>query len=866
MMRAWIATALLAGSWLVGLGYFESANPFAWSCLIVAAAVLLGAVPIRVPDRPTSIAAILLSLLAVLLLPMSYKPIPLLLVCGLALLLARAPRAWPGRLGHGCLAASAILLVQGIVIEGYALLTARCHELPWLLAQVVGLVPRLLGLDATVDGSWIVFRGVEQTHRVAATWELLFDPASVCFLAGGLVLLALTRQPCRTSDETRCDWMRHGFHLLVILLAWAPLRTGLLIAMILQRALRADAFAAPNVADVFVNTWIHLGLLAVPTLLAMRLIRRPLRVEQIGDVEENAPSVHRSLRAELIHLLLIGLGVAMLVFLWHWDPVGRSKSGRVMVVERHSTWEPTIVPYRTSLYGEAGSYNYAAAFEYCGQYFDMSRLLESDAIDDQTLSACDVLVIKTPTARYTEDEVAAVVRFVNDGGSLLLVGDHTNVFNMNTYLNDVSRHFGFTFRNDLLFNVGTPYEQHYRPPTLAHPVVQHVPPMQFAVSCSIDPGTSTGRMVVRNTGLWNLPPAYQESNYHPQAEYRWDMQYGAWCQLWSTTHGRGRVLAFADSTLFSNFCIYQPGKAELLRGMLNWLNHGSVLDRRWIKGFLVLPATICGLALLSFGLWRVRQRRDAWIVAMAAVLAGWSIAAIVLIVLQRAAMPVPPVQRPTRHVVIDRAVSDVPLFTGAFEDDKEGLGYGMLEQWIPRVGNRISRATGDAVFRGEGLVVICPTRSVSDAYREQLVQFVEKGGRLLVFDSPDVEGSTANSLLWPFGLASSNAMAMQNTGPLVLSGAEDVPQIELSASCSVAGGEPIATVGGVPTAARVRYGEGTVTAVGFGSLFNDATMGYHWLPEPTPQTLDVYEVLYHLLRTSLPAEASATEAPASVEP
>jgi hypothetical protein len=390
--------------------------------------------------------------------------------------------------------------------------------------------------------------------------------------------------------------------------------------------------------------------------------------------------------------------------------------------------------------------------------------------------------------------------------------------------------------------------------------------MQFAVSCSIDPGRSFGRMAIRNTGLWNLPPAYQESNYHPQAEYRWDMQYGAWCQLWSTTHGRGRVLAFADSTLFSNFCVYQPGKAELLRGMLDWLNHGSVLDVRWRKGLVVVPLVACGLALLVCGVWRGRQQTGAWIVAMTAVLGGWSLGAIVLVGLQHAAMPLPVVQRPMQHVVIDRQLSDVPLFTGAFEDDKEGLGYGMLEQWIPRVGNRISRATGDGVFRGDGLVVICPTRSVSDEYRERLLRFVEAGGRLLVFDSPDVEGSTANSLLWPFGLASSNAMAMQITGPLVFSDAADVPQIPLSASCSVTGGEPIATVGEVPTAARVRYGRGTVTAVGFGSLFNDGTMGYHWLPEPAPETLDVYEVLYHLLRVSLPGEIPADTPPATIEP
>jgi hypothetical protein len=241
-------------------------------------------------------------------------------------------------------------------------------------------------------------------------------------------------------------------------------------------------------------------------------------------------------------------------------------------------------------------------------------------------------------------------------------------------------------------------------------------------------------------------------------------------------------------------------------------------------------------------------------VLVAAGLAGWSVAALASAVLHRGTMPVPQLERPRHHVVIDRTLSEVPLFTGAFADDREGRGYGMLEQWIPRVGNYISRRTGDEVFRGEAIVVVCPTRSVPKEYRERLVQFVESGGRLLVLDAPDVQGTTANSLLWPFGLVSLHAGAPQNAGPLTWVGAADLPELELQAACAIDGGQPIAHVGQTPVAAQVRHGQGLVTAVGFASLFNDAAMGYHWLPEPQEPTLRLYEVLYHLLRVSLPCE------------
>jgi hypothetical protein len=557
----------------------------------------------------------------------------------------------------------------------------------------------------------------------------------------------------------------------------------------------------------------------------------------------------------------MGLGVAILVVAIHWEPVGQRKGGRVVFVERHSTWEPTTEPYGTTIYGEAGSYNYAAAYDYCGQYFDMSRLLESEAISAETLRRCDVLVIKTPTARYTPEEVRAVVRFVRDGGSLLLIGDHTNVFNMNTYLNDIGRHFGLTFRNDLLFRVGSPYKQRFERPLLAHPVVQHLDQMDFAVSCSIDPACSPGRMVIRSTGLWNLPPAYQESNYHPQAEYRSYMQYGAWCQLWSTTYDRGRVLAFADSTLFSNFCAFQPGKAELLVNMLEWLNHGSILDARWIRLLIVVFGGALGLLMMVLGLLLGRGK-VAWLMLPAAGLAGWAVAAATLITVHRAAMPVLRVQRPMVHVAIDRTLSEVPLFTGAFTDGEEGVGYGMLEQWIPRIGNFISRRSGEDVFAGDAVVFICPTRSVSREFQDRLVEFVANGGRVLVLDSIDLEGSTANSLLEPFGLTSSHLTEQQPDGRLRVEG-DPVPEIPLNGSCEISGGTPLAWLGDIPVAAQSRRGKGTVTAIGFGSLFNDANMGYHWMAEPEPETLQRYELLYSLLRASLPDQPAADPSPAS---
>ena len=353
-----------------------------------------------------------------------------------------------------------------------------------------------------------------------------------------------------------------------------------------------------------------------------------------------------------------------------------------------------------------------------------------------------------------------------------------------------------------------------------------------------------GRAVIRNVGLYNLPPAYEESNYHPQAEYRPFMQYGAWCQLWATTAGQGRVLAFADSTLFSNFCVYQPGKSELFMGMLEWLNHSSRWDAAGLQWCLLVGMCLaCGVSCTA-AVWGVRAGRGRWLLLLACGWMAWACTAQVVQGLQRRAMPVPDKTHSMQYVVIDRTLSDVPLFTGAFADATDGVGYGMLEQWIPRVGNYISRRSGFEAFEGDGLVVICPTNMPGPEYRERLIEWVRAGGRLIVLDTPDVENSTANSLLMLFGLTSVHNAPTQKDTPLRLVTGD--AQTPLQATCEIVGGEPLAKWGEVVTAARVPYGQGTVTAVGFGSLFNDASMGYHWLQEPDETQLQRYEILYAL--------------------
>ncbi|MDZ7619766.1 MAG: hypothetical protein U1E05_22430 [Patescibacteria group bacterium] len=260
---------------------------------------------------------------------------------------------------------------------------------------------------------------------------------------------------------------------------------------------------------------------------------------------------------------------------------------------------------------------------------------------------------------------------------------------------------------------------------------------------------------------------------------------------------------------------------------------------------LAFPMLVLALAIGS-------RRPGMWLALVAAGAAGWVLTGLAVAGMHRAAFPKPEALRPQPCVVVDRTVSDAPLCKGGFiagygTDQGDGDGYGMMEQWIPRLGYYIRREAGPAAFSGDALLVITPTRAVSREFQRQLVQYVENGGNLLVIETPENTGSTANSLLWPFGLSVHPGQAWR--GPLSMAG--DWPGSPVARALEVSGGEPIARLGIMTVGATTQYGKGRVVAIGFGSLLNDAGMGYEWTAEPDEALLTRFRVLFSLVELTV---------------
>jgi len=884
LKRTWIGLALLSASWLFGLSYYHDANWWAWAILVAAGTGLLTAVHIRTPTATQSLTAALMLLPPIVLAPWPYRMAPLLIFVGLVLGALPIPRRWPGILASALILGGVILTAQSLAILGYQYLTARSHELPWPLPSLLYTILRLLGVQAALDGTSISLYSPRAVHRLGATWELLLDLPTLAFLFGGIVMLCLWIPEKNLKLKTQKSKLAA---LVILIAAWLLVRAAVLMSIFMHRALRTEYEAELVLMNQFWNPWLHLAFLLGPILLSLRFVRtpscgQPPRLparEDVGASEPGAGLADSTVK-RLGAIILTFAGTFCLITGLLLDVPGQRKQGRVIVDEYHSTWEPTDRPFDVNWYGHDSGYNYACIYDYCSRFYEMSRL--KTPIDDTAVRDCDVLMVKVPTSRYDPQEVAAIGRFVEKGGGLLLIGEHTNVFNTGTHINDIARIFGFSFRYDCLFDIDTIYTQLYRPPLVPHPIVQSMPPFNFAVSCSINPGRSPpaqslvrraglGRAVILATGLKSLPADYHASNFYPQVEDRADVRYGAFVQLWAANYGSGRVVAFTDSTVFSNFATFEPGKAELMLGMLEWLNYRNCPYP--LRPLLIL----LGLLLFAGGLVLCRIRRlttenaenaemkeiqkapfsacsansaviwsAAWLLVVSAGLFGWALAAAGTRAIHRYSMPLPEAARPMVRVVVDRTVCDAPLSGGGFIAGKKE-GFGIFERWILRLGYFTSRRRGTDALTGELIVFTHPNRTVPREFRDDLVNYVAAGGKVLVLDSPANVESTANSLLYPFGLTVNPSPNLKG----LLKAPENWPVIRIDSTCQIEGGEPIMWVANRPIAATVRHGKGTVTVIGFGSRFADAYMGVTGDVVPGDEMRKVYDLQFVLLRAIL---------------
>ncbi|NOX58247.1 MAG: hypothetical protein GXP29_05235 [Planctomycetes bacterium] len=889
-MIRWAAVILASLSWVFAFHQHVKEVP-ARQWFLVALAVVCGVVGFRqyVAQMRTSRKLLwtVLPLVVILLLALpAYRLGPLTLLCGVCLVAMSGRSLTLRSAGIATLFVGSVLLLQSATYWATMGWTARNPDVPFVGAILYQLLS-WLGADVSYSGGRLGVRMMRSVHEFPLQWEHVAIFPMVQIWLAGLFVAWLSR--------TRRSFLASVCKLTATMGAYAIVRLFVMIPLFVTWMLSVKHEEDVVHVELFWTPWMTVVSLLPLILVLARFIPWPA---DAPDWTPNATPDSTALgsrsdrRTALIAGTLACFCAAVAVNFW--DP-GTKKEGRVLLDEAHSRWERTDNPYTTDWYGHESGYNYYCMAEYLKHYYSLDVNMDGKLTADR-LAKYDVLILKTPTDLYSDEELVAIEDFVRRGGGLFALGEHTNVFGSSVALNPVTRRFDIAFRYNSVFDLTRKWEQVHIPggnkrnlviPTRlgVHPIMQNVPFYRFAVSCSIATDGWKIRPVIRSTGLWSLPIDYAAGNFYPHVEDLTYARFGAFNQTVCTTAGAGRVVAFGDSTVYSNFLAFYPGKPEMLLGAVEWLNRKNSFG---LVNPLMLVACIGFLGVMVWASARTRPDLafSASVIACgagAAWLGMWTCAAMsgnsyaapephkpvqtIVFDMDHSVIPAEPISAITRTTSAikrefeffkkpkDKSLEpkkpvewpssyELPLFgfTKRYQDS-----YEIFYQWVLRLGyyTTVTFDLDQALEREDPIVLIRPQVAFGGETMGRIRAFLNRGGSILVLDSPTNKNSVSEQVLSEFGLILGNTPV--HGGILVAK--DKVRVCGGSGMLAISGGTPLlSTPTGEVVASVVAVGKGQIVACGLADRFTDARMGGSSRGTPTPEIRAVYELEFALMR------------------
>lgn len=367
-------------------------------------------------------------------------------------------------------------------------------------------------------------------------------------------------------------------------------------------------------------------------------------------------------------------------------------------------------------------------------------VIDKDKIAAADLVGTQILVLINSPKVWKDEERQSVLDFVAKGGSLLVLGDHTDVFGLMRGFNTLLGPLGIKFRFDSAFKARETWRgcQVAAPDAVAWGWDQENPGV--AVGASLELGGNArpllvGRYGFSDAGIRENVVGSFLGNYH----YDRGERLGDVVLVATATHGRGRVVVWGDTSAF------QGGLSSSYRTVvgptLAWLSRPAA----WTEQ----PAVrlVAAIALLAVLLW-------SWIVS----LGPKPIAGIIVSLLVGLAVPwalslgalAPPAHVDRDTFLIDRSHMEAtghyearinpisPLYTNLL---RSGFRILDMDDWDQA-----------AVGRARGVAFVAPQKPLSRGEVEELLR-AEEGGAVVILTTGEPDSVGSRPLLDAHGLA-----------------------------------------------------------------------------------------------------------------
>jgi uncharacterized membrane protein len=633
-----------------------------------------------------------------------------------------------GFISVGIILSGIVLTVQSAFMPLYIILASHYHRID-IVSPVAAFLCRLFGFNAsTLDGLLFVKMNGD-VYPIITTWEKLgLFPWLLMLVTTIILLIFLVNKPKKVATY---------FGIFLV---------SSVLYVIFRYVFLIFAYTYSKSMDIFLDP-LTIILTFIPlALLLMKLV--PLE-----DIQVDYPSFKKFDidRKKILAFILFFVSIFSIVAAnAYYDP-GKAKQGRILIDELHSEWEDTTKPMDKEWYGQLSTYNYYNWAEWLNYYYHVDRNM-NHTLNSTLLSSYDVLIIKCPTSLFSDDEINAIVDFVKNGGGLYLIGDHTNVFGMNFYLNQISERFGISFRYDATYELGTGKTSTYKPPHIVpHPIVQNMEEFNFLTSCTLEAPINSENVIV-GYNLMAEPGTYSTEYFFREMRLTLDTEQGLFLQVAAVKYGKGRVVAFTDSTCFSNFCMFMDGYADFNLGVIEYLNRINVNSS--VNAVFI----IIGIISLILSLYLLRPINGLKKILSFIIIGSIAVSIVIpaFYALNKINYPLPEPHTDYTRICFDSKHSDFvisPSPASAMVDNKKLFGTFFV--WTQRIGytpfleDNIDNNTLD---KADAVVIINPDKPFNENEITDLLAYVKKGGKLLLMDSVLNANSTANELLPYFGM------------------------------------------------------------------------------------------------------------------
>jgi hypothetical protein len=179
------------------------------------------------------------------------------------------------------------------------------------------------------------------------------------------------------------------------------------------------------------------------------------------------------------------------------------------------------------------------------------------------LNQFDLLILSAPQEKLNQNEIDIILRFLNNGGSLLFLGDA----GIPTEINNLLQNFGIEFKNDLIcstLHLGSHAE---------NPLIKNFVNHPSIVQCPYFEMNGGGYFVTS-------PPSYPLAftSLDSWCDLNFDFAYnqnetkGIFTIIAASEYGKGRIIAIADNSFHDGFLtsITSPND-ELICTIIKWL-------------------------------------------------------------------------------------------------------------------------------------------------------------------------------------------------------------------------------------------------------------------------------------------------------